>query len=158
MLRLSRLTDYSTVILSHMARRPGEVYSVAGTAAAVGLAAPTTSKVLKMLAHEGLVESRRGASGGYILARAPSEISIAQIVDAMEGRLGLTDCSVAAGLCAKEKHCQVRVRWQGINALIRNQLAQVRLSDMTGAVALTRAAGGLSLEAGDRNGHAHFPA
>ncbi len=142
MLRLSRLTDYSTMILSHMARRPADVHSVAATAAALGLAAPTASKVLKMLAREGLVKSRRGASGGYMLSRPPGEISVAQILDAMEGRLGLTECSVAAGRCAQESHCGIRLRWQGINALIRRELAAVSLSEMIGTKALMKAGPG----------------
>jgi FeS assembly SUF system regulator len=139
MLRLSRLTDYGTVILSQMAQDPRALHSVASVAAAVELAPATTSKVMKMLAREGLVVSRRGASGGYMLARPPGEISVVDIIDAMEGRVGLTECSVAAGLCTKEKHCGVRLRWQGINALVRNQLALVSLSDMSGAGATTKA-------------------
>jgi FeS assembly SUF system regulator len=130
MLRLSKLTDYSTVILAQMARQPDEVQSVAGLAAALGLAPPTASKVLKTLTRHGLVKSRRGSMGGYLLARPPAQISIADVVDAMEGRFGLTECSVASGLCAQEDSCGIRTQWQGLNGIVRQALNRVTLSDM----------------------------
>ncbi len=133
MLRLSKLTDYGTVILSYMARHPEDVYSVAETAAAVGVAPPTASKILKALAKRGLVQSRRGSKGGYVLSRPPAEISIAEIIDAMESPFGLTECGAAAGLCGKEDLCRIRGHWQHINHLVRGTLAQVTLSDMNQA-------------------------
>jgi len=131
MLRLSKLTDYGTVILAHMARRPDDVYSVADMATALGLAPPTASKVLKTLARRGLVTSRRGSLGGYLLARPPAQISIADVVDAMEGPFGLTECSVASGLCAKEDHCQIRTQWQGLNGIVRQALGGVTLAALS---------------------------
>lgn len=133
MLRVSKLTDYSTVIMAYMARRPDAVFSVAETAVAVGVAAPTASKILKMLARANLVQSRRGINGGYALTRAPGRISIAEVIEAMEGSLGVTECSAAAGLCQREEQCRIRDHWQGINRLILNTLAQVTLSDLVQA-------------------------
>lgn len=130
MLRLSKLTDYGTVILSYMARRPDDVYSVADTASAVGVAPPTASKILKALAKRNLVQSRRGSKGGYVLSRPPGEISIAEIIDALESPFGLTECGAAAGLCAKEDLCRIRGHWQHINQIVRGTLTQVTLSDM----------------------------
>lgn len=136
MLRLSKLTDYSTVIMSYMARQPDDVYSVAEVASVVGVAPPTASKILKTLARRDLVQSRRGTKGGYILSRPPGQISIVEVIDAMEGKLGLTECSVAAGLCLQEDQCQIRGHWQRLNQLIRHTLGQVTLSDMNRAYSL----------------------
>jgi FeS assembly SUF system regulator len=130
MLRLSKLTDYSTVIMFYMARRSEHVCSAAEIATAVGLAVPTTSKILKLLARQGLLLSRRGSSGGYVLARPPERISIAQIIEAMEGRFGMTECSTANGLCPQESACMAREPWQFINQAIRRTLDQVTLADV----------------------------
>lgn len=132
MLRMSKLTDYGTVIMSHMARRPHEVHSVSAMAAAVGVAAPTTTKILKTLARNDLVQSRRGAKGGYILSRPPEQISVAEVIDAMEGPLGMTECGAVAGLCAKEASCPLRENWQRLNQVIRHTLDQVSLAEMSG--------------------------
>ena len=133
MLRLSKLTDYSTVILFHMARRPSDVYSSAGVAAAIGLAATTTAKILKTLARQKLVHSVRGAKGGYMLARPPEQISIAEVIDAMEGSFGLTECGAHPGQCCREAACPSRENWQRLNAVVRRVLDGVTVADMSGA-------------------------
>ncbi|MGH8787233.1 MAG: SUF system Fe-S cluster assembly regulator [Cupriavidus necator] len=130
MLRLSKLTDYGTVIMTHLARNPGRIYSAAEVAAAIGVAVPTASKILKTLARHNLLQSLRGANGGYLLARSPEQISIAQVIDAMEGPAGMTECSVAAGLCAQEGLCAIRANWQSINRVIFSALNGVTLADM----------------------------
>lgn len=130
MLRLSKLTDYGTVIMTHLARNPGRICSAAEVAAAIGVAVPTTSKILKRLARHHLLQSLRGANGGYLLARAPEQISIAQVIDAMEGPAGMTECSVAAGLCAQERLCAIRANWQSINGVVFRALDGVTLADM----------------------------
>ncbi|MGO4157008.1 SUF system Fe-S cluster assembly regulator [Cupriavidus sp. YAF13] len=131
MLRLSKLTDYGTVIMTHMARDPGRICSAAEVAAEIGVSMPTASKILKMLARQKLLHSLRGAKGGYLLARPPQEISIAQVIDAMEGPAGMTECSIAAGLCAQEGMCSVRANWQRISLAIFHALDGVTLADMT---------------------------
>jgi FeS assembly SUF system regulator len=130
MLRLSKLTDYSTVIMSYMAQEPGGVHSAAQMAAALGIAAPTASKILKMLARGDLVLSQRGAKGGYLLARPPEQISIAEVIAAMEGPLGVTECSIVTGLCALEADCSIRNHWRHLNQVVRHSLDQVTLADM----------------------------
>lgn len=130
MLRLNKLTDYSTVIMSHMARKPGNVHSVAEMVATLGVAAPTASKILKTLARRDLVHSLRGAKGGYMLSRPPEQISIIELIDAMEAPFGVTECSVAPGLCAQEIGCPIRGNWQHLNQVIRHTLEQVTLADM----------------------------
>lgn len=130
MLRLSKLTDYGTVIMTHMGREPSHVYSAAEVAAATGVTGSTASKILKILARENLLQSQRGAQGGYLLSRPPSEISIAQVIEAMEGPMGMTECGVAAGLCTQESSCSLRGNWQRVNRVIRDALGKLTLVDM----------------------------
>lgn len=130
MLRISKLSDYGTVIMSYMARDPERVYSAGDVALRTRVAQPTVSKVMKMLARGALVTSQRGARGGYVLARAPSEISMAQIIDAIEGPIGLTECSSMPGLCEQEPSCQIRANWRRINHAVRHTLDGITLADM----------------------------
>ena len=129
MLRISKLTDYGTVVLAHLAGRTG-VVSSADVAAATGLALPTVSKLLKALGRAGLVSSTRGANGGYELARAPREISAAEIIDALEGPVSITECSSDDSNCEHEGVCNVGGAWQRINVAIRRALTDVSLDDL----------------------------
>jgi FeS assembly SUF system regulator len=135
MLRVSKLTDYATVVMTVLAgvaaARDGEaVISAQDLAERAHLELPTVSKLLKQLAHSNLVVSFRGVNGGYRLARAAERITIAEVVTAMEGPIGMTECSAQAGLCGHEPHCGVRVNWQRINQAIAQALAGVTLADM----------------------------
>lgn len=130
MLRVTRLTDYATVVLTVLAARPDVVLSAPELAERAGLEAPTVAKVLKPLASAGLVEGFRGANGGYRLARAPDAISLVQIVEAMEGPLGMTECSIASGQCGIEHSCGVRANWRRINDVVADALGNVSLAQM----------------------------
>src|SRR5215470_7278264 len=135
MLRVSKLTDYATVVMTVLAgvavgRGVEAVISAQELADRAHLELPTVSKLLKQLAHARLVESFRGVNGGYRLARPADRITIAEIVTAMEGPIGMTECSAQTGLCDHEPHCGVRVNWQRINSAIANALANVSIADM----------------------------
>ena len=130
MLRVTRLTDYATLVLTVMAARPEAVHSAAELAERARLEAPTVSKVLKPLAHAGLVAGFRGVNGGYRLARPPASISLYEIVAAMEGPLGMTECSVHAGHCGIEDHCGVRANWRRVNDVIAEALRGMTLAQM----------------------------
>ena len=130
MLRISKLTDYAIVVLTRMAREPAVTHNAAQLAADVRIAAPTVSKILKTLTRGGLVVSRRGAHGGYCLARAPEKTNVADVIDAMEGPISLTECAEAVGNCAQEPVCSVRGNWQWINRAIRIALESVTLAEM----------------------------
>lgn len=132
MLKLSKLTDYSTVIMFHMARQPVRVCSAAEVAAAVGLSATTAGKLMKALARRGLLVSRRGVRGGYQLARPAAEISLAQVIDALDGSFGITECSSEPGHCPQEAACPARLPWQQVNGLIRRTLLETTLADFAG--------------------------
>jgi FeS assembly SUF system regulator len=130
MLRLSKLTDYGTVAMAHFARHPDRIHAAAELAAAIGVAVPTASKILKILARADLLRSVRGAKGGYMLSRPAGEISVAEIIDAMEGPIGVTECSAVPGLCAQEGSCSIRGNWQRINRVIRDALDQMALAEL----------------------------
>lgn len=130
MLRISKMTDYGTVVMTIMARDPDKLRSAADIAEESHIAAPTASKLLKALAHGELVESVRGAHGGYRLARPASEIDMAEIIAALEGPIAMTECAVHDGKCGIESDCDVRGNWQLINRAILNALESVSLADM----------------------------
>ena len=130
MLRVTRLTDYATVVLTVLAARPRDVLSAVELADAAGLEVPTVAKVLKPLAQAGLVEGFRGAGGGYRLVRDAADISLVEIVEAMEGPLGMTECSLHAGNCGIQHSCGVRANWRRINDVVADALRGVTLAQM----------------------------
>jgi FeS assembly SUF system regulator len=132
MLRMSKLADYGTVIMTAMARDPDAVHSASSIAAATGVAIPTVSKVLKILTRGGVVESLRGTNGGYLLPRPPERITLAEVIAAVDGPIGMTECSTQPGLCIQEAACAVRANWQKVNRVIYEALQQVTLADMAG--------------------------
>lgn len=132
MLRISKLTDYATVILARLAQEPERLLTAAAIAAETHIAAPTVSKLLKQLQRAGLVASMRGLHGGYQLARPAAAISAAAILDALEGPLALTDCSVGQGHCGIEQTCHVGHAWQRVNLAIRRSLYEVSLAQLAG--------------------------
>ncbi len=130
MLRLSKLTDYGIVVMTCLAEEPGAVRAAHEIAGCTRLALPTVSKVLKLLSRSGLVVSCRGAKGGYRLARLPEQISVAHVIDALEGPVALTECSSESSNCSQESHCNIRGNWQRINDVIRHALEDVSLAEM----------------------------
>ena len=130
MLRISRLTDYGTVVLAHLAGLENSLASAADVAAATGIALPTVSKLLKALAHAGLVTSTRGSHGGYTLARSATDISAADVIDALEGPVSITECSSSDSHCNIESICSIGGAWQRINAAIRRALNDISLVDL----------------------------
>jgi FeS assembly SUF system regulator len=129
-LRISRLTDYGTLVLAHLSSDQAALRSAADLAAATGIALPTVSKLLKIMAKSGLVASTRGALGGYRLARDASAISAAEIIDALEGPVHITECSASESNCDFEAVCSVGSSWQRINVAIRRALDDINLNDL----------------------------
>lgn len=132
MLRLPKLTDYAVVLLTRMASLPNsQVQTTADLATRTGLAAPTVAKILKQLTKQGLLTAQRGTHGGYRLARAPAQITVADIVIALDGPVAVTDCvNNQHGQCGVEQHCTMRGQWDTINRAIKSALAAVTLADM----------------------------
>lgn len=130
MLKLSKLADYATVLLTLMARDPARLHNGQDLAARSHVPAPTAAKLLKRLARAGLLESLRGAQGGYRLRRAPERITVADVVRALEGPIALTQCSGHKGHCGIESTCATRGNWRLINTAIRQALEAVTLAQM----------------------------
>lgn len=132
MLRISRLTDYATVILASLAERPESVQTATALAEQTRIAAPTVSKLLKQLQRAGLVVSTRGLHGGYQLSRPATQISAAAILDALEGPIAITDCAVGHGQCEIEDSCRVGRVWQRLNLAVRRSLYEISLAQLAG--------------------------
>lgn len=130
MLRISKLTDYSTVILSEMARSHNNSFTTSELSLTTGIAQPTVSKVLKLLGKSSLVISSRGVNGGYRLAEQPERISVAQIIDAMEGPIGITECCTTSETCEQYGQCHISGNWGVINRAIENTLRTITLADL----------------------------
>ncbi|MDH3519992.1 MAG: SUF system Fe-S cluster assembly regulator [Myxococcales bacterium] len=133
MIRISRITDYGIVLMAHLAAR-GEQSpcNAREVAEATQLPLPMVSKILKCLAREGLLVSHRGAKGGYGLARSPAQIRVTEMIGALEGPFGLTECAMHPGACAQESSCHVREPWQRINHAVHDALARITLADLVG--------------------------
>ncbi len=132
MLRITKLTDYAVLVLSDMSRPDClEAQAARDVAERTRIPQPTVSKVLKLLSRGGLVVSERGKNGGYRLARLPHSISVTDIVDAVEGRIAITECSARErGTCELEGCCSTETNWLRINDAIRQALSGITLADM----------------------------
>jgi FeS assembly SUF system regulator len=133
MLRISRLTDYGIVLLAHLAREgAGRPHAARELAEQTQLPLPVVSKILKQLAHQGILVSQRGARGGYGLARDPGQVRVSEIIAALEGPVGLTECTLGPGRCDHEGSCLMRTPWRRINQAIGEALARVTLAELAG--------------------------
>ena len=130
MITLSKMADYGTVVMTSMVHEPERSRSAAEVAAAIHVPVPTVSKILKMLTRGGLLVSVRGIRGGYLLARPSSEITLVDIIHAMDGPIGMTECSVTPGLCTQESGCAVRATWQRVNQAVLGVLREITLDQM----------------------------
>ena len=130
MLRISKLTDYAILMMVELTRE-GEMLSAHALSERVGVETPTASKVLKLLAGSGLLASYRGANGGYKVTRSAGEISVAEVIAAIEGPIAMTECSVEEGLCSQEDSCELRGNWQRISLAVAAALQQVSLAEMS---------------------------
>jgi FeS assembly SUF system regulator len=131
MLRLSKLTDYGVVVLARLASVGERVVAVPELALTTGLAEPTVAKVLKTLGQAGLVDSARGARGGYRLARPLDDIPLAEVIVAFEGPIALTACvDGAVGGCESAGLCPVHGRWDPVNRAVREALTRITVADL----------------------------
>jgi FeS assembly SUF system regulator len=130
MLRMGKLTDYGIVLMSYLASKTYQQHSAHSLSNAVQMPLPTVRKVLKFLSQAGLLKSERGAQGGYNLTRSPKQVSIAEIITAIEGPIALTECVSDESHCEQESHCSVQTNWTRINNAVFHALDEVKLSDM----------------------------
>jgi FeS assembly SUF system regulator len=129
--RISRLTDYGIVIMAHLADCEDDtIHNARELASQTQLPSPVVSKILKLLTRAGLLISQRGSKGGYNLARPAAEISVVEMITALEGPVGITECTMHPGACAQESSCHVRDPWQRINGAVQAALEDVTLADL----------------------------
>lgn len=132
MLRMTKQADYAIVLMTRMASAPEQRFNATEIASATGLPQPIVSKILKLLTRQELLSSHRGAKGGYLLAHSADQISIAQIIEAVEGPIGITECvDDTPGECSQEPICPVRSNWQRINEAVREALGEITLDEMS---------------------------
>jgi FeS assembly SUF system regulator len=135
MIRLSRLADYGVVLAGRMATRPEVYHNAMELADATGLPTPTVSKILAALARDGVLLSQRGVKGGYRLSRRPADISVADIISALDGPIALTLCiEQGPRACDVESICPNRPGWQRLNDAVRQALSSVSLAEMAAMV------------------------
>jgi FeS assembly SUF system regulator len=131
MLKISRLADYAVVIMTGLSRQGAAHLSACDIAKEVGLPEPTVSKILKLLARAGLLESLRGARGGYGLVKTARDTTMADIIAAVDGPIALTACTEkGSGDCTLRGHCAMHGRWNPLNRAILTALEGVTLADM----------------------------
>lgn len=142
MIRMTRLTDYGIMLLVTFAREPvRRMHSAREVAHSTHLPRPTVSKLLKLLARHGILQTHRGVRGGFSLSRPPKEITVSDIIGALEGPLGMTECSAHPGNCTIESFCGVRANWRRINLVVVDALRGITLADMARPLALLPATG-----------------
>jgi len=137
MLRISKLTDYAILLMVELTRE-GEMLSAHALADRIHVEITTAGKVLKQLASAGLVESFRGATGGYRVNKPAADISVAEVIAAIEGPIAITECSVEPGLCQVEDNCNLRGNWQRISIAVARALEDVSLAEMSAPVPRSR--------------------
>jgi FeS assembly SUF system regulator len=131
MIRLSRLADYGLVLMGRMAAKPATVHTAVGLSEETQLPMPTVAKLLVRLTQGGLLLSHRGARGGYQLARPPADISVGDIVVAVDGPIALTQClEHGAGPCGVEPICPTRRGWNRLNDAVKRAFSEVSLTEL----------------------------
>ena len=131
-MKINKLTDYSIVILANLvAKDENAMHTAKELSEFSGIPLPTVTRILKVLSNKGILESQRGAQGGYELTRNSTEISVAEVIEAMEGPIALTECASDDCGCAFEPSCAVGKPWQKINKAVNDVLRNISLSDMS---------------------------
>lgn len=128
MLKISRMNDYAIVLLTAMVRADTAQYTARALADHTGLALPTVGKLLKTLSAGGLLLSQQGRNGGYRLARRADEISLADIIEAVDGPIAMTECFTVDHECDREAYCGLRPHWKAINQGVRQLLNGISLA------------------------------
>ena len=132
MIKLSKLSDYAIVVLSRLATEQGELQTASSLSEGTGIPEPTVAKVLKLLSRSGIIQSIRGVKGGYLFNRSPSEITITELIEALEGPVAITSCAdeELENNCAMSGLCPIHGRWVPVNKAIKSALDQVFLADL----------------------------
>lgn len=136
MFKISRMTDYGVVVMAQLAQASDAVVTAPDLAAGAGLPAPTVAKILKRMTRGNLVTSHRGINGGYELSRPAAEISVADIIRALEGPVEVTACvdGASGDACSVENLCPIRGCWDRVNAAVNRTLESMSLSEIAAPI------------------------
>jgi FeS assembly SUF system regulator len=130
MVILSKLADYGVILATHLAAAPERQMTAGALAEETRLPRATVAKLLKALAHAGIVAGARGAAGGYRLARPAAAVSVAEVVAAIDGAIGVTQCTSHEPGCSRSDFCPTRPHWRRINDAVGTALAAITLAEM----------------------------
>ncbi len=130
MMRISKLADYGTVVMVYLAKQSQRLCNARDIALHTHLTLPTVSKLLKRLTAAGLLTSMRGVAGGYRLKHSPAEISVTQIIYALDEYRGLTECSLQPNECSLQGVCHIQGNWRLISQAIESALSSVSLEEL----------------------------
>ncbi len=131
MIRITKLADYGIVLLTNFATsRTKAVRTARELSVETRIPLPTVSKILKALAREGVLNSHRGVGGGFALARAADQISVAEVITALDGPIAITECLTDESTCGHEPVCTIRTNWDRINKVVREALAGLTIAEM----------------------------
>jgi FeS assembly SUF system regulator len=131
MIRIGKMTDYGIVLLSSFVRDQEKAHNARDLSEESRIPLPTVSKILKELSRGALLTSQRGSKGGYRLAKSPDTISVAEVIQALEGPIGMTECTAhKPGACDLESYCPVRTNWRKINGVVLKALENLSLYEM----------------------------
>lgn len=137
-MKLSKESQYGLTGVLALAELPaGSVLSVAEIAAATGLAQPFLAKVFQRLARGGVLQSHRGRSQGYALARSAAEISLKEVVEAIEGPQLFRHCVFWSDVCSETHPCVLHETWREMAAKTRELMAHTSVADLRDRQAAT---------------------
>ena len=136
MIRMSKLADYSFILLAQMTSRSDAAWSASELADRTSLPLPTVAKLMKMLAKGDVVGAQRGATGGYRLLHTPAQISAARVIEAVDGPISLAECVHKSPNCATQTLCPMHGAWNKVNSTVRHALDSVTLADMVDTATL----------------------
>lgn len=153
MIRITKLADYGIVLLTHFASsRPKAVRTARELSVETRIPLPTVSKILKALAREGVLNSHRGVGGGFALARAADDISVADVITALDGPIAITECLEDDTACGHESMCVIRTNWDRINRVVREALSGLSIAEMARFPFAVPALAGTAVGNGHGNG------
>jgi FeS assembly SUF system regulator len=130
MLRISKLADYGTIVMVFLVNHQEKLCNARDIALQTHLSVPTVSKLLKKLTAAGLLMSVRGVSGGYRLQKSPEEISVADILFALDEQRGIIECHMKSSDCSLGKVCGIQTNWRIISQAVESALSSVSLASL----------------------------
>ena len=130
MLRITKMTGYAVLILANLALHDNKLLTAKEIASETHISLPTTQKILKKLNRKNLVISKQGASGGYSLDPETKKLSVATLLEKLDGDLSITQCSSNDDQCEVEDFCNIGNAWQMINQRVQWALNDITLGDL----------------------------